>query len=61
MAGTPPRLAGSELACLAVAQAMPGFAPEPGWLRFVQSRPGARPCPTTTDHFGMTRTQVPYG
>ncbi|MCL7428918.1 hypothetical protein [Streptomyces sp. YS415] len=29
MAGPPPRLTDSELVCLAVAQAMPGFASEP--------------------------------
>ncbi|WP_432199174.1 IS982 family transposase, partial [Streptomyces sp. bgisy027] len=39
--GRPPRLTDSELVCLAVAQAMLGFASESRWLRFVHSRLGA--------------------
>ena len=38
--GRPPRLTDSELVCLAVAQAMLGFASESRWLRFVHSRLG---------------------
>ncbi|MDH6523184.1 hypothetical protein M2163_000310 [Streptomyces sp. SAI-135] len=36
--GRPPRLTDCELVCLAVAQAMLGFASEARWLRFVRSR-----------------------
>jgi hypothetical protein len=39
--GRPPQLTDSELVCLAVAQAMLGFASEARWLRFVRSRLGA--------------------
>ncbi|MEE1766800.1 transposase [Streptomyces sp. JV185] len=39
--GRPPQLTDSELVCLAVAQAMLGFASESRWLRFVRSRLGA--------------------
>ncbi|QUW96045.1 hypothetical protein KE639_07315 [Streptomyces sp. V17-9] len=39
--GLPPRLTDSELVCLAVAQAMLGFASEARWLPFVRSRLGA--------------------
>ncbi|MCT9114370.1 IS982 family transposase, partial [Streptomyces mirabilis] len=39
--GRPPWLTDSEVVCLAVAQAMLGFASESGWLRFVRSRLGS--------------------
>ncbi|WP_318808083.1 IS982 family transposase [Streptomyces scabiei] len=39
--GRPPRLTDSELVCLAVGQALPGFTSEARWLRFVHSRLGA--------------------
>jgi hypothetical protein len=37
--GRPRRLSDAELACLAVAQVLPGFASERRWLRFEAGRP----------------------